>query len=1689
MISSAEKKNPLLSWEFLLLKFLLLALAAVLLSKPVGSISGTIAMEQDGFNLYSYDMKGHKVYAIAIGPRSAKYEEERGVWVDKDGHFKIDQLPVGEYSLRIRVPGFSTTYESGIMVGEGKVTQLTNPVRLDISQPSITVGSNARVFSTKEKPAFWANAQGSTSVNVRVYKKDLFQLLGTDDEKHLGVEISSDLSLYKPYSSETDRYDVFAKKKIQPVKTWKRTLQSDLSDWSHENFKMDEPLPPGDYFAVCEASNIRKEKDSTVLWFSVTDIGLIVKQDFAKTVVRALDLNSMKPMPGVSIEVRDRTVNKVLAKGSAISGADGFVELPIGNSLSKSANSNIVVCGFKGEQHAYGGMSMYRSQGENHKTYFYTERPIYRLGQTVYFKGICRDLEEKGLSNPGSMKLSMQLEDPDNAVIWKGNVSTNKFGTFNGVFDIPKEGKTGGYQIQITYPDGSTDYERIEIDQYRKPEYKVEVIPLEPRVTAGQKAKARIRATYYFGAPVTNARIKYSIYSSSDWSSRYRLMDRPDYYGYFDDWENNDSDYYYGGEFISEGTAQTDASGEAIVEFDTKAIQSSSDDDIFEGAYQDKKYKVDVEVTDISRLSVVNSGNVSVTAGDYVLFVEPKSYVAKVGEKISADIRAVDYQGQSVPNRPIKAKLLRRIWNTNDYSYQGTESYEDINTVTDKDGKAHIEFSTKAKYATDTYYIVAQSTDAEKHVIKDDESIWVVSENDPYSGYGGGRSQNEPLKVKLDKAVYEPGDTVRAMISAPVKGDEGAQAIVAVEGIKLHSYKAVDLKGPATLVEIPIEKSYSPNVYLTVTFVSKKKQFYNTSQMVKVSPYANFLQVAVTPDKAKYHPGDMASYKLKVTKKDGKPAANVELSMGVVDESIYAIRAEYVQDIRKFFYSQRNNNVTTVCSFPEEYSGGPNKIEPRVRKDFKDTAAWFPNLVTDSNGEVTAKFKMPDNLTTWRATVRGVSMDAEVGWVLQKTVSTQDLIVRLALPRFFGQGDEGEISAIVHNYSDITQDVNVRLAISPEFQIQKALSQQVKLAPEKVSRVSWPVKILKSGTGTIMVKAIGQTAADAMETKLPLRPLGVPVVLTSSGCLNADDQTIDLPVSYPGDAAEGSLNVSVHLSSSSLSSVMSNFSALIDYPYGCTEQTMSRLMPAVVAVKMNKKLGVPLEKKDLDKFKEVYKQAMVKLDEYQHGDGGWGWWTNDTSNPYLTALVLEGYKLLEETGYYVDPARKKRGLDWLASSSTELQKQLSDPKLVKDWWHTGELMTDLSKATYVQALHGRKLPAGLAKWVTQAKVMNRLNPESLAYYTLAFKKSGDADSAQVMYQRLLYLSNLEDSSFGTLTNWERGDKMYAKLAEKKEWYNWYYSYRFTPVETTALAMRACMAMQPEDAARTEQIKAWILTERGKDGWGNTKTTAEVFKALMEDELLHSSTSSSFGAELSFNGPKLPIAGTKVTTPGARAVTNYTFNKDSLFKPEEKMELVMQPGSTSSLHKTGPGRLYWTVITKYYKKIQPGEHGLVPSTPTGLTIQRSFSRLKAEYDSAGDIHFKEEPITGKVKAGETLLMKIKIDSPINVPYSLIEAALPSGAEVVENDPKEYSVKSDTAVLGNWWWNHKDIMDDHLAFFMTDFRSGPSEIRQMVRLELPGKFQMNPITLEGMYTDNVHGYSEATQIEVVDDSKSE
>ena len=205
------------------------------------------------------------------------------------------------------------------------------------------------------------------------------------------------------------------------------------------------------------------------------------------------------------------------------------------------------------------------------------------------------------------------------------------------------------------------------------------------------------------------------------------------------------------------------------------------------------------------------------------------------------------------------------------------------------------------------------------------------------------------------------------------------------------------------------------------------------------------LNVKVATDKPQYLPGQTAEYSIDVTGSDGKPVPRAEFSLGVVDEAIYGIRHDTTQDILTLLLRPRlqprlHRQTRSITYFNGEAGKRrmrlaelrpPSRlaqlkperlVQPKVRKAFPDTAFWATDLVTDAAGHARAKVEFPDSLTTWRATARGATPDTKVGSATLKTIVRKNLILRLAVPRFFVQGDEVVISALVHNYLTRRQD-------------------------------------------------------------------------------------------------------------------------------------------------------------------------------------------------------------------------------------------------------------------------------------------------------------------------------------------------------------------------------------------------------------------------------------------------------------------------------------------------------------------------------------------------------------------------------------------------------------------------------------------------------------------------------------------
>jgi uncharacterized protein YfaS (alpha-2-macroglobulin family) len=256
-------------------------------------------------------------------------------------------------------------------------------------------------------------------------------------------------------------------------------------------------------------------------------------------------------------------------------------------------------------------------------------------------------------------------------------------------------------------------------------------------------------------------------------------------------------------------------------------------------------------------------------------------------------------------------------------------------------------------------------------------------------------------------------------------------------------------------------------------------------------------------------------------------------------------------------------------------------------------------------------------------------------------VTRKDVIVRLVAPRFYTERDAGTVSTVVHNDLAEAAEFTVRLRVEGG---EGGGERKVSIPSRGQQRVDWPVRAPKAGTMKLRAEALSKAESDAMELEVPVKPHGLESVRGASGRVaDAWKATLDLPADAPGESA--SLEVTV--ASGPISGVLQALPFLAGYPYGCVEQTMSRFLPAVTAGEAMKRLKLPndvLEKS----LPDMVNAGLQRLYGFQHDDGGWGWWKEDPTHPFMTAYALYGLVSARKAGFAVDAETLKRGVQALS---------------------------------------------------------------------------------------------------------------------------------------------------------------------------------------------------------------------------------------------------------------------------------------------------------------------------------------------------------------------------------------------------------------------------------------------------------
>ena len=339
--------------------------------------------------------------------------------------------------------------------------------------------------------------------------------------------------------------------------------------------------------------------------------------------------------------------------------------------------------------------------------------------------------------------------------------------------------------------------------------------------------------------------------------------------------------------------------------------------------------------------------------------------------------------------------------------------------------------------------------------------------------------------------------------------------------------------------------------------------------------------------------------------------------------------------------------------------------------------------------------------------------DGKAGGVVTRVLVRKNLIVRLAAPRFFRQGDEVTLRVIAHNYLETAKDVTFALDVAGVEMI-GGLTQKVNIPAKGESYVDWRVRAHATGNAILTAKALTNEESDALEMTLPVLPFGVKLRSAGSGVVFSGTGQNQWSYTYPAGSDAGSRGLAITVAPSVAGTVFDALDYLTSYPWGCTEQTMSSFLPDLIVSQAVDKLGMkpPFDRATLN---DMIRAGLEKLYSFQHDDGGWGWWQDDPSRVFMTAYVVSGLGQARDAGYKIDaatsggrPAHLKKGRDWLVSTLA------AHPDMIPDL---------RAYTVYALATTGGAPKDELDKaWGSRSK----LSDEGLALLGLALDASGDS---------------------------------------------------------------------------------------------------------------------------------------------------------------------------------------------------------------------------------------------------------------------------------------------------------------------------------------------------------------------------
>jgi uncharacterized protein YfaS (alpha-2-macroglobulin family) len=924
--------------------------------------------------------------------------------------------------------------------------------------------------------------------------------------------------------------------------------------------------------------------------------------------------------------------------------------------------------------------------------------------------------------------------------------------------------------------------------------------------------------------------------------------------------------------------------------------------------------------------------------------------------------------------------------------------------------------------------------------------VWVSSPE-----YASWRIGNDDIiELVADRDEYSPGDTAKVLVAAPFEASRG---LVTQERGRLMSYELRDFATNSDILEVPITSDHIPNVYLGVTLFKPPTPDNPMPQVkfglvgLRVSSEQKKLNITIELDRDKLEPRDTVTYRIHTIDSEGK-GVPAELSLALIDKSVLSLQDDLARPALEAFWHRRPISVLTGSSFAVSIdranelavnrqqgggkggSGGGGGPGDLTRAFFPNTAYWEPALRTDKEGTATVEVRLPDSLTTWHLTARGVTADTKAGEAANEIVTSKDLIVRPVVPRFLIADDHAFLGAIVHNFTDAALDVDVSLR-AWGLDVEGSQTQSVAVAPGGDALLRWGTRARPGrDSATLTFAAEGEGKSDSVRLSLPLYGLLTPETVSTAGEVwNEASEAVGVPYYVRPDAGELTVSVSPSLAAG----VNTAIDYLKEYPWECTELTVSRLVSVLALRRAVDELGLTDIDGGTTDVTALVQRSLQRLYSHQHDDGGWGWWIGDDSDPAITAYVLIGLAEAKRAGFEIDQQVEEKAIAYLTG-------ELDRPRDV--------LAPDFDLRAYILYALARDGRGDLGRAFALAEQRASLSNTAKAWAALAIKLSGGSEEDPRLTS---LLDDLQTAAIPSATgnHWEEAQYNPDIFGNS--------------VLTTAQVLQAFTEFRSEHPLVDGTLR-WLMVARKEGHWESPHDTTVALLAITDFMIVRKDVQAPFDYHVELNGETKLEGSTqagKVHQEDKMVIEMKDLLKDAL----NELKIARAPA-------TAAGRLYYTAHLRYFT---PAEN--VEAANHGIGVSHQYFRADVD---------EETPVT-EVRLGDVVKVKVTLVAESDLNFLVLEDYLPAGLEPIdtslkatppdlrrrlyEEQEKSYQISKRYSPFG-----HTDIRDNRVALFARFVPKGVYEYTYFAQATTPGEFNLPPATASEQYFPEVWGRSD-------------